>query len=93
MSDTLKGTLKKAENESRLDKIINYRAVTLSELDYVYSCLMAYKQIIESGCCNDCYYKPCDYTPDPGRLVRYNCPFYRRLEERKREGEVEGQNG
>jgi hypothetical protein len=67
-------------SESRLDKIIEYRAVTLSELDYVYSCLMAYRDIVESGCCNNCAYDACIYRPELGELVRYNCPYYRKPE-------------
>ena len=42
--------------------------------------LMAYKRIIESGCCNDCSRKKCQYAPGWGKLVRYNCPFYNKKE-------------
>ena len=54
----------------RLDKAVSYFLDTL----------MAYKNIVGSGCCNDCKRKECEYMPDPGQLVRYNCPFYEQKE-------------
>lgn len=40
--------------------------------------LMSYKQILESGDCNDCALlnSQCRYAPRVGEQVRYNCPFY-----------------
>ena len=48
----------------------------MEEKPYEFECLMAYKQIIESGSCNDCKLSDCQYRPKLGELVRYNCPFY-----------------
>jgi hypothetical protein len=56
---------------NRLDK-------TIADVAYILHTLMAYRNIVESGCCNDCMKKECEYIPDPGYLVRYNCPFYER---------------
>jgi len=52
---------------------------TISNVAYILDTLMAYRNIIESGDCNDCDKKfKCEYMPKPGQLVRYNCPFYLR---------------
>lgn len=56
---------------NRLDRLI-------SETAYFLDCLRAYRNIVESGCCNDCKIrKTCKYVPKAGELVRYNCPFYK----------------
>ena len=56
---------------SRLDDAI-------SEIAYVLDTLMAYRQIVQSGDCNSCAEsKKCEYAPELGELVRYNCPFYK----------------
>lgn len=48
---------------------------------YILDALRAYRDIIDSGCCNSCGSKKnCEYAPKPGQLVRYNCPFYERKE-------------
>lgn len=50
---------------------------TITHIVYLYDCLMDYRLILASGCCNDCSKrKECEYAPKPGKLVRYNCPFY-----------------
>lgn len=60
---------------SRLDDAI-------SEVAYILDTLMAYREIIKTGDCNECMNKnACGYTPKAGQVVRYNCPFF------KREGE------
>ena len=59
---------------NRLDKAI-------ADVAYILDTLMAYRNIVKSGCCNDCRIaKPysCEHLPKPGQLVRYNCPFYER---------------
>ncbi len=61
---------------SRLDKAI-------ADVAYVLDCMMAYRQIARTGNCNDCGYKKCTLKPEPGQLVRYNCPFYTKKEEQK----------
>lgn len=59
-------------NMSKLDDIIAQKAY---ELD----CLTSYRQIVESGDCNECKKKwECEYAPKPGQLVRYNCPHFQR---------------
>lgn len=53
----------------------------IGEQAYMLDALRAYREIIDSGCCNDCgSKKDCEYAPKPGQLVRYNCPFYKRKE-------------
>lgn len=59
---------------NRLDK-------SIANVAYILDTLMAYRNIVESGCCNDCGNRPCKYSPKPGQLVRYNCPFYEREDE------------
>ena len=56
---------------------------TISDVAYILDTLMAYRNIANSGDCNRCgKQKTCEYIPKPGQLVRYNCPFYKRLEEK-----------
>lgn len=48
----------------------------------LYDHLRAYKDILETGNCNNCdVAKGCKYRPNWGQMVRYNCPFYFRGEE------------
>ena len=55
---------------SRLDDAI-------AVVSYIYDCLMAYRNIIQTGDCNSCKKKrTCKYAPKVGQMVRYNCPFY-----------------
>ena len=50
---------------------------SIMNVGYIYDCLMDYRLILKSGCCNDCSKKKnCEYAPKPGQLVRYNCVFY-----------------
>ena len=57
---------------SRLDDAIK-------DVRYILDVLVAYSEMVESGCCNDCKKKSeCEYCPGLGQLVRYNCPFYER---------------
>ena len=59
---------------SRLDDVI-------ADVAYILDTLMAYRNIVQSGCCNSCDgARKCKYTPKPGQLVRYNCPFYEQKE-------------
>lgn len=50
---------------------------------YLYDCLSTLKNIHETGDCNNCTHKGCGYLPEPGQMVRFNCPFY------KKEGDKE----
>ena len=55
---------------SKIDELIKQKAY---ELDV----LMCYRDIEKSGDCNNCAKSnSCEYVPEPGQLVRYNCPFY-----------------
>lgn len=59
---------------SRLDDAIG-------DIAYILDMLMAYRNIVDSGDCNRCgKKKTCEYAPKPGQLVRYNCPFYKKME-------------
>ena len=50
---------------------------TISSVAYILDTLIAYRNISNTGCCNDCgNVKGCEYAPKLGQLVRYNCPFY-----------------
>jgi hypothetical protein len=55
---------------------------TISDIAYVLDTLISYRNIVDySGDCNRCgKKKTCEYVPKPGRLVRYNCPFYEKAE-------------
>ena len=62
---------------SRLDEAI-------FDVRYILDVLTAYRNIVNSGCCNTCSkQKECKYAPKLGALVRYNCPFYKRRMEGK----------
>lgn len=55
---------------------------TISDVSYILDTLVTYRNIVESGCCNDCNsVRACKYAPKAGQLVRYNCPFYERKTE------------
>ena len=55
---------------------------TISDVAYMLDYLHLLKEICNSGTCNDCSRnKHCEYLPDWGKMVRYNCPFYKRMEE------------
>ena len=50
---------------------------TISQFAYILDSLRALRDIQNMGCCNDCHNLYCEYKPDPGEIVRYNCPFYK----------------
>ena len=54
---------------SRLDDVI-------VDVAYVLDTLRAYRNIVQAGCCNSCRRKDCEYRPQWGDVVRYNCPHY-----------------
>ena len=63
---------------SKLDDIIAAK-------NYELQCLIAYRDIINSGDCNTCdIQKHCSIVPKPGQLVRYNCAEYVKKEEIKK---------
>lgn len=56
--------------EDRLDGAI-------ADVAYILDSLMAYRNIVQTGDCNNCAIKgKCKYCPKPGQQVRYNCPHY-----------------
>lgn len=59
---------------SRLDDVI-------ADVAYILDTLMAYRNIAETGNCNECSKKDCQWKPKPGQLARYNCPHYEAEEE------------
>ena len=57
---------------SRLDEVIK-------TVGYILDTLIAYRNIISTGCCNECNEREnCGFAPKPGQLVRYNCPLFER---------------
>ena len=51
---------------------------TISNVAYILDILIAYRNIVQSGGCNNCAeMKQCQYVPKLGEQVRYNCPFYK----------------
>ena len=64
------------ETESRLDDSIKDPT---KDPEFTKSCLQAYKNIIATGGCNECVIRAiCNKRPDWGKLVRYNCIYFRR---------------
>lgn len=59
---------------SRLDEAIE-------TVGYILDTLMAYRNILSTGCCNECNNRNCGYAPKPGQLVRYNCALYQQEDE------------
>ena len=60
---------------SRLDE-------TIADVAYILDCLRALRNIYDTGDCNECgIKKTCKYIPKPGKMVRYNCPFYEKEQE------------
>lgn len=61
---------------SRLDDAIANIACILDNL-------VVLRDIEKTGCCNDCAVRSdeCMFAPQLGQVVRYNCPFYRKMEE------------
>lgn len=57
---------------------VNKLDTTISNVAYILDSLVALRQIQSKGDCNICKGKShgCLYMPNPGEIVRYNCPFY-----------------
>ena len=66
--ERLENYIKKMECLAEL--FTNYKFLEIA--DY----LRLTKDIIKCGDCNVCANKDCGYKPNPGQMVRYNCPFY-----------------
>lgn len=65
----------------RLDNIIK-------EKEYDLQLLKLLKEVIESGDCNICKIKEkCEYAPEIGELVRYNCPLFVSKRKKKEKNE------
>ena len=55
---------------NRIDNII-------ADLAYILDSLRVLREIQAAGDCNTCAGRSeCEYCPQPGQQVRYNCPFY-----------------
>lgn len=55
----------------------------IADVAYMLDTLIAYREIVNSGDCNECKIKlTCKYAPQAGQLVRYNCPHFQRKETR-----------
>lgn len=49
----------------------------ISTVAYILDTLIAYRNITALGNCNNCAKRrQCQYIPELGEQVRYNCPFY-----------------
>ena len=48
----------------------------IEETAYILECIATLKSIQELGDCNTCGSKDCQYRPELGKPVRYNCPHY-----------------
>ena len=59
---------------TRLDRII-------SDIDYILDSLKVLRDIGNAGNCNTCGNRECGYMPKVGKMVRYNCPLYKKREE------------
>ena len=59
---------------NRIDNII-------ADLAYILDSLRVLREIQAAGDCNTCACRSeCEYCPKPGQRVRYNCPFYKEVE-------------
>lgn len=54
---------------------------TIANVAYIFDTLMVYRNIAQTGNCNICKNKDCQWKPKVGQLVRYNCPHYKAEEE------------
>ena len=59
---------------------------TIGAVAYTLDCLKALREIWNTGSCNDCADRKCQYKPKPGQLVRYNCPSW--IEQQKTKQEI-----
>lgn len=55
---------------NRLDDVI-------ADVAYILDTLMVYRNITDTGNCNSCKNKNCQWKPKPGQIMRYNCPHYK----------------
>ena len=56
----------------KLNDLIGIYASTLDHL-------MLLRNILETGDCNTCKNEECQWKPQAGQMVRYNCPHYMQL--------------
>ena len=51
----------------------------IANVAYILDSLMGLRNIYDSGSCNNCGNTICcKYKPEPGQMVRYNCPFWKK---------------
>jgi hypothetical protein len=70
ISQEPKAEQRKHMKEDRLGK-------TISDIAYILDNLCLLRNIQKTGDCNICKNRDCGYMPKAGRMVRYNCPFYK----------------
>ena len=67
-----------SEEKNDVEKVDLDKAI--SETAYILECIAALKSIQSSGDCNECADKDCIYRPKLGKMVRYNCMFFKKKE-------------
>ena len=50
---------------------------TIANAAYILDTLIVYRNIVETGNCNSCKNKNCQWKPKLGQIARYNCPHYK----------------
>lgn len=49
----------------------------VKDMSYISSCLKSYEEILNLPNCQNCgKIGSCEYAPEWGQLVRYNCPLW-----------------
>lgn len=50
---------------------------TIGEVSHILDCLILLRNILKTGDCNICRKKKeCEFAPELGQMVRYNCPYF-----------------
>ena len=57
-------------------KIMDKLNETIADVAFILDSLRVLRNIYETGDCNNCSNKECQYKPNPGQMVGHNCPFY-----------------
>lgn len=61
---------------------MNRLDATIADVAYILDTLIAYRNIAQTGNCNNCGYRHCPHAPKLGETVRYNCYQWRKKDER-----------
>lgn len=66
-----------------LDNMIENLDSIRDNVGYIVSCLIALRDIWAAGGCNECFWHcRCIYEPKIGEMVRYNCPRFKKAEDK-----------